>query len=676
MGKTHKNFFKEILCGKWFPLLLLFIMACAFATQLPELGFYLDDWVSIAAYDQGGEAGLISYGIDDSRPFAAWITAKFFAVLGTGVLQWQLITLFWRFAAALAGFYLVKSLWPEHETTAGVVSLLFSVFPFFKHQAICIAYFMILMQYFVIMLSFLLTVKALQTENKTLKIVLFILSCLTSLFHLLCLEYYLSLEGARLLLIFFVLKRKEGRSFWKTAGKSLLYYIPYALILLGVLGYRFVYIPSLSEDVRSISLFEHNQGLNLIIHLAGLFVQYLSESLLGVWYRSINPSMLDMTTRHTQLAIGLGVITAGLLVFLLYRSARGSDSEKPNANLEMLILGFAAMILGYLPGMMIDVSPSSASIYHDRYLLPSFWGISLFTVSWMSMLFKSKSACHAFFAAMVGLSVFFQIQNAYSYRYSWKNQQQFQWQMKWRVPDLAENTAVISDSVVAVYMGGWADGSMLNEMYGKKQGITPTPYWYFNVGQDDYLSVLGTDTPLGISSKMYAFETDPENVIVITQPEYGKCAWLLDEADLTNPYLIDGIGRYIKYQNKSRIRMDSDYTMPVSIFGKDYIHDWCYYFEKADLAFDRGEYEEVLHLYDEAAANGYSMGNAMEMRPFIKAAAFTGNWDKALEWTRMGYSVRPDQTKAYFINLWKLLDRDVPDSPEKREALEKANALF
>ena len=55
-----KHFFTELISGKWFPLLLIAVMACTYAIQIPQLGFYLDDWVSIAAYDQGGEKGLLA----------------------------------------------------------------------------------------------------------------------------------------------------------------------------------------------------------------------------------------------------------------------------------------------------------------------------------------------------------------------------------------------------------------------------------------------------------------------------------------------------------------------------------------------------------------------------------------------------------------------------------------
>ena len=674
MNENRKNIFSEILCGKWFPLLLLVVMALTFAVQLPKLGYYIDDWVYVASYDQGGEAGLIAYGIDDSRPFALMMTAKFFSLLGTSVIRWQLITLFWRFCAALASCWLLRTVWPERKEAAGFISLLFGIFPYFKHQAACIAYFNVLMQYFVILLSFCLTVQALRTEKKWLKILLFVLSYLTSVYQLACLEYYLPLEAARLLLIYFVLSKRDGGTFKKNAGRALLTYIPYALILAAALVYRFVYIPTISTDVRPITLFTKYKGLNVLFHLVSLLIQYLCESFLGVWYRSLNQAEIDLTLRNAQLGLGLGLIGAAIVFFLLKKCRATEDDQRPAY--EMLIFGFCAMLLGFLPGMMLDVSPSSTGAYHDRFLIPAFWGISIFTVTWVSLVFRNRTLRYALFGGLVCLSVFFQIQNSFMYRYSWKYQQQFQWSMKWRVPDLEENTAVFSDGVVASFMGGWADSSMLFEMYGKHEGLTPTPYWYFNVAEENYLPGLEAGDPLVVDSKMYYFEADAENVLLITKPEYGKCAWVLDEADTVNPYLESGIENYIPYQNKSRIRMYSDYEMPSEIFGTDYTHDWCYYFEKADLAFDQGDYDRVLSLYEELTAAGLSMGNPTEMRPFIKAAAFTGDWEQALAWSMEADANSKGKTTAYFANLWTLIDRDAPESAGKAEAVARAAEYF
>lgn len=665
-----------MLSGKWFPFLLLIIMVFAYAVQVPGLGYYLDDWIYVASFDQGGEEALLSYGINDSRPFALWVFSQFFKVLGTGVLQWQLITLFWRFSAALASFFLLKTLWPNNKKSVGIISLLFGVFPFFKHQPMSIAYFNVLMQYFVILLSFCFTAEAIQTKNIWIKCFLFILSYISSLFNLLCLEYYLSLEFIRIIIIFLMTKKSIGSgrtNNLKIIGRTFIACIPYAVIFAAGLYYRFVFVPKTSADVRAITIFSRYHGIHLFFHLLSLFLQYLSESILGIWYRSINPLELDLNMRNAQIGLGLGVLGGILLLYLLQKTDMNSPLK---SQYEMFLFGIAAMLLGFLPGMAQDVSPSANYTYHDRYLLPSFWGISIFTVTGLLLFLKSRVLQNILYSGMICLSIFFQIQNSFMYRYSWKYQQQFQWNMKWRVPDLAKNTAVFGDGVIASFMGGWADSSMLIEMYGKNNGINPTPYWYFNSAEDNYLSWLEAEAPVYIKSKMYFFETEPDNVLIITKPEDGKCAWVLDEADAFNPYLESGIGNYIPYQNKSRIIPDSDYVMPEPVFGTDYIHNWCYYFEKADLAFDQKRYDYVLELFDEAENAKIAMGNPTEMRPFIKAAAFSGKWEKALAWSEAANTARPEKTDAYFLNLWKIIDRDTPASEAKSAAVSKAFEIF
>ena len=94
------------------------------------------------------------------------------------------------------------------------------------------------------------------------------------------------------------------------------------------------------------------------------------------------------------------------------------------------------------------------------------------------------------------------------------------------------------------------------------------------------------------------------------------------------------------------------------------------------LALDQENYPEVLRLYEEASAAGYHAGNAAEMRPFIKAAAYTGDWDQALAWSESANGIRPDQTSAYFGKLWEILERETPASEGKTDAGNKAKSLF
>ena len=67
MSFNNKNIASKMLSGKWFPILLLIIMVFAYAVQVPGLGYYLDDWIYVASFDQGGEEALLSYGINVER---------------------------------------------------------------------------------------------------------------------------------------------------------------------------------------------------------------------------------------------------------------------------------------------------------------------------------------------------------------------------------------------------------------------------------------------------------------------------------------------------------------------------------------------------------------------------------------------------------------------------------
>lgn len=671
------RFFEKILLGRWFPVLLLFIMVCTWGIQLPHYGFYLDDWVSLSGYDQGGYQALLDYSVNDSRPvIMAWVLTMDFKIAGTSKLAWQIYSLFWRFLAGVVSWALIRRIWPRRKEIAAVSAIIFSIFPFFKHQALCITYNQIWMQYPIILGSFLLTVIAIQTETRWKKNLFFALSCLMSAFQLLVTEYYLTLELARICLIWFALE-PDKKTIGKRTKETLKNYFPYLIILAAYFLYRFFIMPTLIHDRNEIELLQKTSGFfQLVLYLAQMFIQYVTESVLGVWYRSLDPANFDLSKLNTQAACGIGLLIA-LIIFLIISRLRKKKELFPadQDSQSILILGLIAAVLGFFPGIAIDKSPSSAFIYHDRFLIPSFWGISLSVVAMAASWLNGSRKKIVLLSTICGICVFFQIQNSASYRYAWESQQNFQWQMKWRVPDLKEDTAVLGDAIIASFMGGWADGGMVFEMYGKNSGYKPTPYWYFNMEGKDFWKEIREGQPFSYKTKIFEMTMDSENVVVLTKPEWDRCLWLLDEADLKNPYIETYMRDLAPYQNKSRILFDSDYRMPPEVFGSDYRHDWCYYYEQGAAAVDRGDYETTLELYEEAAKLGYSMKKPVEMTPFIRAAALSGQWDLAAELTGKA-GTEPHITWEYFKNLWELLFRDTPESAERVAALEKISTFI
>jgi hypothetical protein len=54
---------------------------------------------------------------------------------------------------------------------------------------------------------------------------------------------------------------------------------------------------------------------------------------------------------------------------------------------------------------------------------------------------------------------------------------------------------------------------------------------------------------------------------------------------------------------------------------------WCYYYEKADLARQRGDWEEVLSLGAQALEKGFAPQDKIEWLPFLQAYAVAGDTD-------------------------------------------------
>jgi hypothetical protein len=77
--------------------------------------------------------------------------------------------------------------------------------------------------------------------------------------------------------------------------------------------------------------------------------------------------------------------------------------------------------------------------------------------------------------------------------------------------------------------------------------------------------------------------------------------------------------------------------MPVALFGVEPPHTWCYYFEKAELARQVGDWQTVTKLGDEARAQGLVPGDALEWLPFIEGYVVTGNYQTAQDLSSLAY---------------------------------------
>ena len=109
--------------------------------------------------------------------------------------------------------------------------------------------------------------------------------------------------------------------------------------------------------------------------------------------------------------------------------------------------------------------------------------------------------------------------------------------------------------------------------------------------------------------------------------------------------------------NPARIIADPQAPPPnPEIFGPEPAHNWCYYFQKGDLARQEKDWDTAINLYREAQRNGFEPGFGAEYIPFIEAYAQTGNWQKASELTRAAQKTNAG-LKKLLCNHWLYLSK-------------------
>jgi len=114
---------------------------------------------------------------------------------------------------------------------------------------------------------------------------------------------------------------------------------------------------------------------------------------------------------------------------------------------------------------------------------------------------------------------------------------------------------------------------------------------------------------------------------------------------------------------------------PSQLFGAEPQHDWCYYYQKADLARQFGDWEQVVTLADTAFNLDDYPNDPAERLPFIEGYAHNGRWDDAVAQTQKTLAVTPVM-QPVLCSLWQRIAADTNMSPEKQQALDEINQLL
>ena len=118
---------------------------------------------------------------------------------------------------------------------------------------------------------------------------------------------------------------------------------------------------------------------------------------------------------------------------------------------------------------------------------------------------------------------------------------------------------------------------------------------------------------------------------------------------------------------------DAADRLPAALYGAEPAHGWCYYFSQAELARQEEDWEQVAELGNLAFNLDDKPNDPVERLVFIEGYAHTGEWNRAEELSRQALEITP-MMNPLICHVWERIDRDVPDSLEKKDSLEQVTS--
>jgi hypothetical protein len=651
----------------------LLLVLISFAVLLPYLRFYLDDWPQMYSMKVYGLQGIKQYFLYDGRPFGYWADYLGFLAFGTNAKLWHLSLFLIRWLTAMFMWGTLVQIWPKNRTEVTWAALLFSTYPLFAQMSTSVTFTVHFLCYLLFFVSTFFMVLALRQRKYFWLFT--VLSVLFDLVNIFTYEYFIGVEFLRLLMIWFILRDKQDHKV--NFGKIILNWLPYLATSASFIVYRLVLIqlPNGSNTPQVLrDLFQ--KPLSTIIVLVQDLLKDSVQILGETWHNAFNPDLIDFTSPVLNYAWAIALITVILfLVFVYFSRNKAEEPEKKNKSFtwQALTFAFIGIVLGCAPGWAIGRTASADfGLWNDRFALASMFAAALFIVTLVNWLFDNhywrKAVIIAFLIAIAASQNF---RNENDYRWSSIYQNRFAYELSWRAPYIESPTALFADNEMFAKMGVYPTSFMLNLLYPNKQPIGKMNYWFYTLNK--YFPRNAWELGTGIDvyqSHWYAkFTTNSKNSLVISyHPGQNQCVWVLTSYDLYNPDITALTKSALSATNLSRISTETTAGYPnTDLFGKENTDQWCYYFEKGDLARHASDWTTAASLYEKADQKGFTTDFGQELMPFIEAYAHLGNGDQALALTNAA-AIKGDNMREYVCDNWIRIYKEITPSDSVKSA--------
>jgi len=670
---------KRLLTWKTFPFALLLISIAAYGLLIPSLGFYWDDWPLMWFLHTFGPKGYQEVLAVD-RPFLAgiyWITTT---VLKTLPIQWQILALLSRWLTSVVLWWSLKKLWPNNPQQVAWIAILFAVYPGFKQQPISVVYANGFLLFAMFLASFGLMVAAIRNQQRywhyTIPALVGYTICTFST------EYYVGLDMIRPIMIWLAISESPKINF-EQIKQVFRHWLPYLAVLVSFLIWRVfffefpTYQPQLLDEMSA-------SPFGAVIHLADRMIQDTFLTGWQAWGKTFQiPSLFDFQVTSSLL---YWILVIGLFpVIWFYLKSLGEnqqeDPSRPSSKLNIwsaqaMLLGLTGLLFGGAPFWITDLK-ISLEFPWDRFTLAFMLGSSLFLVGLINWVIRTRTQKIILLSLMISMAVGAHFNNSNTYRREWNTHNAMFWQMVWRAPGLKPGTTLITNHLPMSYYSDNSLTAPLNWTYAPDHGSEDIPYLFAftEVRLGSGLPALEKDLTIRQNYRSASFKGSTNDALVIYYAPPG-CLRIVDpqrDSDLSIfPNAIEE-AMAISHPDQIIVGANPSATPPIEIVGPEPDHDWCYYFEKADLARQMNDWAAVSDLGNQALEKYLMAQEPTELYVFAEGFARSGDWENSFRLMREAYR----QSSLLRTDLCSMIDElqgkyapDETDLPDLDKTLE------
>jgi len=410
----------------------------------------------------------------------------------------------------------------------------------------------------------------------------------------------------------------------------------------------------------------------------GLFITQIKNiytSIIPVWSAIFSPfSKMDLSSKYWKFHLGfIGILLFLSALFLLFQDKEQIcdqvSLDKDNQWIkESILLSTSILCFAGIPFWVANLKPSIV-FPNDRFLLPFMLGSTLVVFIVLGLIRKIKPIWSILFCILFSISGTYQLYQAKLYWDEWDYFNRFFQQLSWRIPSVVENTIFVTEQFPFIHYTDYSLTAALNWLYAKdvNERQIPLMMHYTNIRLGTSLPSLEPGIKINQNFRIFSFSGSTDRMInFYHQPP--ACVHIADPSlDPLNPLVPEEIREATRLSNTALILKEENKNEVFFVEEEPQV-SWCYYYQKASLAYQFRDWETIAYLGDSAFSINDYPNDDSERVPFIFGYAHTGQWEKALQLTKITYQVS-SLYQPMLCEVWKIIDEDTSDDYQKEKTL-------